>query len=140
MDPKNTNTKWWNAALLQIIRDPERHGNAIYYKDEHVIIAFDKFPKAKKHLLILPREEIDGPQLLTQHHVPLLVTMHERGLWLEKKLTEEYPSLTFKMGYHALPSMQYAKSLSLTEKCFVYVTHTILSTKTTSLARHQSRL
>ncbi|CAK9436258.1 uncharacterized protein LODBEIA_P08160 [Lodderomyces beijingensis] len=42
-------------AFQKIIDHPEKHKEAVLYSDEHVVIIKDLFPKATRHLLVIPR-------------------------------------------------------------------------------------
>ncbi|KAL6053517.1 aprataxin-like protein [Balamuthia mandrillaris] len=111
----NNDDKSWADVLLNIVREPDhpKHRHSIYDMDEQTVIIYDKFPKSRRHMLILPRnEEIDGAHALTKKHLPLLRYMQQRGLWLIQQLTKEVEEegegvkLSFKMGYHAVPTLR----------------------------------
>ena len=66
-------------ALLNYIRNPDAPENApyIFKKTDDIIVLKDKYPKAKVHLLVLPRlVQIDTPNDLLPEHIPLLERMH----------------------------------------------------------------
>nr|CAI5868308.1 unnamed protein product [Callosobruchus analis] len=67
--------------------------------DDLVTVIRDAYPKAKHHYLILPKENISSIKSATKDHLDLLKHMDKVG----RKLIE---SGTFKIGYHAEPSMQ----------------------------------
>ncbi|PHT37977.1 Transcription factor [Capsicum baccatum] len=102
-------TKAWGAwaqALYDTAMHPERHKNIIEMSDD-VVVLNDLYPKAQKHLLVLARvESLDRLEDVHKEHVTLLKTMHSVGLkWAEKFLSEN-SSLTFRLGYHSVPSMR----------------------------------
>jgi len=91
--------------LLNISQNPGAYSEQVYYQDSELVVVYDKFPKARKHLLVLPKAQLEGPHVLGPQHLPLLESMHARGLWVQEQLKQEEPSLEFKMGFHAIPSM-----------------------------------
>ncbi|XP_022697041.1 aprataxin-like [Varroa jacobsoni] len=77
-------------------------GNQVYADATCVAIA-DKFPKARHHWLVLPREDIPTIKALRSHHVPILEHLEKIGRQLiaDNGLDEK----DFRLGYHAVPSM-----------------------------------
>ena len=53
---------------------PER----VLLMTSQLIVAYDVYPKARRHLLILPRERLDNPGALTAQHLPLVRRMVEK--------------------------------------------------------------
>jgi hypothetical protein len=67
--------------LLQIVDAPEKNADAIFKLEEDYVVIHDKFPKAKTHLLVVPRRvRVDEPRLLTTEHLPLLKEMYSVAL------------------------------------------------------------
>ncbi|XP_076046128.1 aprataxin [Oratosquilla oratoria] len=87
----------WSKGLLASMNDP----NLIVESDEHIVIIKDKYPKARYHFLILPREKIPNLKSLKANQVDLLQYMDERA----QLLGARHPQVTFRYGYHAIPSM-----------------------------------
>lgn len=75
--------------------------------DDRLVLVLDKFPKARRHLLVIARDpQLQGPLNLTAAEVPLLEHMeHKAQQWVARQEAQD-PALTFKMGFHAAPSMQ----------------------------------
>ncbi|KAG1698546.1 Aprataxin [Nymphon striatum] len=95
---KDSKKMHWSLGLKTSMEDP----NLKVEEDDKVVIIKDKYPKAKYHFLILPKENIPKLTSLTKSHVELLVHMQKKG----EKLMKKYDSkLSFKLGYHAVPSM-----------------------------------
>lgn len=96
----------WAQALYDTAMHPERQKNIIEMSDD-VVVVNDLYPKAQKHLLVLARVEgLDRLEDVQKEHLILLKTIHSVGLkWAEKFLSENN-SLTFRLGYHSVPSMR----------------------------------
>lgn len=89
--------KHWSLSLLDSMKDP----NSIVKSTEKLVVIRDKFPKAKVHYLVLPHEEISGIYKLNRSHVNLLEDFGQ----MYKKIQED-EDYSFKVGFHAVPSMQ----------------------------------
>ncbi|XP_062603273.1 aprataxin-like [Saccostrea cucullata] len=100
-DSKVTSKKpvpFWKTGLLSSMHDPELQ----VYKDDKLIIIKDKYPKAKYHFLVMPKENIPNLKSLKKENVELLKYMHEKG----KEIAEKSDAnLKFRLGYHSVPSM-----------------------------------
>jgi aprataxin len=59
---------------------------------ESLVVIRDKFPKARHHYLVLPRERILNLSSLEAGHVPLLQEMCRVG----RQLTERHPTAEFR--------------------------------------------
>ncbi|WMV45028.1 hypothetical protein MTR67_038413 [Solanum verrucosum] len=96
----------WAQALYDTAMHPERHKNIIEMSDD-VVVLNDLYPKAQKHVLVLARVEgLDRLEDVKKEHLTLLKTMHSVGLKWAEKLLSENNSLTFRLGYHSVPSMR----------------------------------
>jgi hypothetical protein len=49
-------------------------------RTEEVLVIYDKMPKARRHMLVLPLREIDSPQTLKRFHLPVLRALHATAL------------------------------------------------------------
>jgi len=87
----------WSQGLLSAMKDP----SVLVEEDEQIVIIKDRYPKAKYHFLILPHESIADVQALNIKHIQLLYHMEKQA----KSLAERYRESTFKLGFHAIPSM-----------------------------------
>jgi aprataxin len=111
---RNTTKKWgkWSHRLLETIEnaDSPTYKDGIFFKDDDIIVIFDKYPKSKYHFLCLPRKlRIDEPQSLSREHVEILTKMLDKGKYVEKEIKRKNPqdiSLPFRFGFHAKPSMR----------------------------------
>ena len=86
-------------GLLHTVDDPQFFTKA----DELVNVIKDKYPKAKFHYLIMPKAKIASLKSVTSEHVSLLKHMEEVALGIIS--SDEHKQSTFKLGYHAEPSM-----------------------------------
>lgn len=87
----------WSLGLLAAVDDPD-----LFIKsDDLVNVIKDKYPKAKYHYLILPKEDISSLKSATAQHSSLLEHMEKVGLDVANEITET----KFKLGYHAEASM-----------------------------------
>ncbi|KAH6561711.1 hypothetical protein BASA62_009619 [Batrachochytrium salamandrivorans] len=95
----------WQDALWKYCVNPESFPSStvVMYDDRSVTI-HDCYPKARVHLLVLPRDCIDGFQHLNSSHVELLKHMREQGRQALAKLYADPPNV--QVGFHAVPSMR----------------------------------
>lgn len=97
----------WTRALYQIAMHPEKHANETLEISDDVVVLYDLYPKAQKHLLVLTRVEgLDCLADVCEDHLQLLKTMHSAGLKWAERFLHENDSLTFRLGYHSVPSMR----------------------------------
>ncbi|XP_063243236.1 aprataxin [Bacillus rossius redtenbacheri] len=89
----------WALGLLESMKDPK----LFVEDDEHVVVIRDKYPKAEYHYLVLPKEDIPTMDRLTNSHLNLLKHIQEVG----ERLASVNSQRTFKLGYHAVPSMSH---------------------------------
>ena len=111
---KKARSAGWADALLKFLDDPS--DSAVVYLDDEVMAIKDKFPKAKHHYLVMPRDtRYASIGDLTPDDMPLLKHMER----VANKLVNdnntihdenESPDLEFpdyKYGFHAVPSMNH---------------------------------
>ena len=91
-------TNHWSQGLLAAMSDPSLQ----LYEDDRVVIIDDRYPKARHHFLVLPRERIVDLASVTSSHIPLLEHMSEKA---RDRVEENFPGVEFRFGYHAVPSM-----------------------------------
>lgn len=72
----------------------------VLYRDSTVVVVNDIHPKAKRHLLVLPREHIANLDSLRAEHMELLLHMHEKG---REVLGQEAPGASTRFGFHVPP-------------------------------------
>lgn len=101
--PRRVGGAPWHTKLLESMKDP----SLIVKSDEQTVIIRDAYPKARHHYLVLPKEDIPNLRALKGSHLNLLERMLENGRSLaeEVKSKEGSESVTFRLGYHAHPSM-----------------------------------
>lgn len=69
----------WGNALYAYVDHPEKQGAAVFHFDTETVTIYDKYPKARKHLLIMPRKHIDGIDVLKPGDIPLLEVLKKRA-------------------------------------------------------------
>jgi len=90
----------WSDALVPYITHPDKFPPTVMHQyDEKMVCIYDKFPKAFKHLLIIPRKLISGYSSLTADDLPILEEMQARGQMTVEQLTARYPTATFRLGF-----------------------------------------
>jgi aprataxin len=95
----------WSYALLDMAMHPEKYGDAVVFCDNRVVAVRDKFPKARLHVLVMPRRQIDDFGQLVPGDVELLRYMEDVGREVQRTLDPQ-KKLVCRMGYHAVPSMK----------------------------------
>ncbi|XP_034251095.1 aprataxin [Thrips palmi] len=98
--PASASSHWANG-LLGAMNDP----NLRIYTDSQVVVIKDKYPKARFHYLVLPKESISSLKAINRDHLDLLEHIHHVACDIAQQ--EEHKNITFKMGYHAEPSMNH---------------------------------
>jgi aprataxin len=96
------------GALATLVQDPYARPERVLLLTTHCVVAYDLYPKARVHVLILPRYPIDGPQDLRPENEPLIRHMTELAQWLAPRLRAQFPGLPpLRCGFHAVPSMKH---------------------------------
>lgn len=90
---------FWALGLLKSMEDQD----FLVKSDDTIVIIKDKYPKAKFHYLILPKEDISNLTRLSEKHVKLLQHMEKEAYKLID--TKEQSPHHFKMGFHAEANM-----------------------------------
>lgn len=96
--PPKAQNNHWSQGLYNSMQDP----GLVVFKDDQICIVKDRYPKAKKHFLVLPIERITTLYDLGADHLPLVNLMVKAA---REKIVLNHPEFTFKMGFHAIPSM-----------------------------------
>mmetsp|Transcript_30582 Transcript_30582/g.49490 ORF Transcript_30582/g.49490 Transcript_30582/m.49490 type:complete len:997 (-) Transcript_30582:353-3343(-) len=97
----------WDEAIDEVARHPDKNAKNIFWRDKDVIVMYDAFPKARNHLMVIPADPITGFEGLKKEHLPLLEKIEQVGKWIARMLQEDDPGLTFRIGYHAIPSLKH---------------------------------
>lgn len=90
--------KHWSLGLVESMNDPD----TIVKETDDTVIIHDKYPKAKIHYLVLPKDNINSIYKLNSSHVSLL---EEFGK-LYEDIKSELKGHNLRAGFHAVPSMQ----------------------------------
>ena len=101
---KAAGPRHWSLGLLASMDDPE----LLVRSDDKIIAIKDKFPKAKYHFLVMPKEEISSLRSLNRSHVGLLRDMLKCGEHIAAEAAgkaDGTAKVTFRYGFHAVPSM-----------------------------------
>lgn len=81
------------------------------WEDDAFVIVYDKYPKSRMHLLIVPKTKIDSVKYLRREHMSMLRILRARAAWLVEGLrksqeTSDSSALCFRAGFHAVPSLR----------------------------------
>lgn len=79
--------------------DPSLH----VISSETAVVIRDKYPKAKHHFLVLPKDDISSIFKLKRDHIPILDEL--RLLATNVIETSGEKEKNFNIGFHAIPSM-----------------------------------
>uniref|UniRef100_A0A0A9Y078 Aprataxin n=2 Tax=Lygus hesperus TaxID=30085 RepID=A0A0A9Y078_LYGHE len=89
----------WKYNLVEDMKDPSK----LLFADHQIAILRDAYPKAERHFLVLPKENISSLASLKKGNVELLKHMDLKG----REIAERYgEGRTFRLGYHVEPSME----------------------------------
>ncbi|KAF6208485.1 hypothetical protein GE061_016941, partial [Apolygus lucorum] len=91
--------KMWKFELIKLMDDPAMQ----LFVDDQIVIIKDGYPKAEKHFLVLPKEDISNLASVKKDDIKLLKHMDLKGRDIAEKYGE---GRTFRLGYHAQPSME----------------------------------
>lgn len=80
----------WANGLLAAMYDP----NLRVYADDRVVVIRDRYPKAKFHFLVLPKEPLSSLKVVERKHIDLLQYMHDVGQRIAQK--EEHGNSRFR--------------------------------------------
>lgn len=93
----------WKSCLIEPVKDPNKYRKFIFAEFDESIVIYDAFPKAKLHLLLIPRKKIDRPTDLSLVHLDLLMKLKLRTLQITKWIKETF-GINCLVGVHAIPS------------------------------------
>ena len=96
------------SALQELALSARPDPRKVLLTTRDFVVAYDAYPKARCHLLIMPRTRIDSPAQLTRAHVPMMRAMARLAAWLAPALrTRLLPGLApLVAGFHSVPSMR----------------------------------
>ena len=97
----------WSDGLVKFLDNPT--DPAVVYLDDDCIAIRDAYPKAKVHFLVMPRDtKYRSIKDLKKDDLVLLQRMEAVANKLVHDNNEKGdPSLTFRYGFHAVPSMNH---------------------------------
>ncbi|KAF5288069.1 hypothetical protein FQR65_LT12119 [Abscondita terminalis] len=89
----------WSLGLLDAIKDPDN----LVRQNATLVVIKDKYPKAKFHYLIVPKEDISSLKQVRKEHIKLMEQMQA----MAEDIIEEdrHKESNFKIGFHAEASM-----------------------------------
>lgn len=93
-------TGHWSQGLLSSMNDPD----LIVESDDKMVVIKDKYPKAKYHFLVMPKESIPNLKSLKTEHLDLLKHFDKKGREVAEKTDA---NIRFRYGYHSVPSMSH---------------------------------
>lgn len=93
----------WSNGLLQSMNDP----NMVWYQDDKICIIKDKYPKAKYHFLVLPKNDnLSSLKKLSDSHTELVRYMIDSAQsYVINEIAKNDVEIEFRCGFHAVPSM-----------------------------------
>ena len=108
----------WKLALLPYLKEPlvsvDLKAAVVETSDTFVVIQ-DKYPKARVHLLLIPRAAafsldapIAGTANLRKDHIEALRELHEAAMAIGERALEQAGAqgAALRIGYHAVPSLE----------------------------------
>lgn len=75
----------------------------VVFTDEKTVVFNDKYPMAKIHILVIPKEHIDNINSLNKDHLELLNQMKTNALNHIKKINPEINENEIIFGFHTPP-------------------------------------
>ena len=75
----------------------------VVFTDEKTVVFNDKYPMAKIHILVIPKEHIDNINSLNEDHLELLNQMKTKALNHIKKINPEINENEISFGFHTPP-------------------------------------
>ncbi|KAL7549272.1 hypothetical protein ACHAWF_012544 [Thalassiosira exigua] len=119
-------TKTWRDGLRNVLAAVESsrcpRNPLILFMNEEYVCTYDMYPKARYHVLLMPRRKSDGTVRglgtvdalndLESSHLSELKEFHELGANIARRLVEfhenspNHSAISFMLGYHALPSLE----------------------------------
>lgn len=93
----------WKSCLIEPVKDPDRYRQFIFAEFDDSMVIYDAFPKAKIHLLLIPKKRIDKPTDLSLAHLDLIIKLKEQSKQIVKWFKETF-RINCVVGVHAIPS------------------------------------
>eukprot|EP00475_Leptophrys_vorax_P025862 TRINITY_DN3619_c0_g1_i4.p1 TRINITY_DN3619_c0_g1~~TRINITY_DN3619_c0_g1_i4.p1 ORF type:complete len:324 (+),score=55.17 TRINITY_DN3619_c0_g1_i4:147-1118(+) len=99
-------TSDWQDVLYSYVISSSMSGK--FYEDSEFTVVYDGYPKAKYHLLLLPRGKAFrrfSVSNLRSDHLEMLMKMRNRARWIIYRLGESWQN--FRVGFHSVPSLNH---------------------------------
>jgi len=93
----------WKSCLIEPVKDPAKYKQFIFAEFEDSLVIYDAFPKAKIHLLLIPKKRIDKPTDLTLIHLDLLKKLKANAQQIHNWFQRVF-NVNCYIGVHAIPS------------------------------------
>eukprot|EP00662_Eupelagonemidae_sp_cell21_P022383 gene22383-63886_t len=94
-------------VLCRLAERPQARLDRVLLVTTRLVVIYAAYAKARRHLLVLPRERIDGPEQLQPRHAPLLQEMARLAEWVDRKMRARETGLPpLRAGFHPVPSMK----------------------------------
>jgi len=73
----------WSRVLWEYCSNPEAFpSDIVYHYDDDIVVTWDKFPKAQKHLLVMPRRKIEYIDDLKRGDIGTIELLKKKGQWV----------------------------------------------------------
>jgi diadenosine tetraphosphate (Ap4A) HIT family hydrolase len=100
----------WHGGLIQYLQHATALKPFIFLETSQWMVIYDGYPKAKVHLLLLPKPSflaVSGvAELRREAHGERLARLHVEARRIAAKLQQDMPGLHLRLGYHSVPSLQ----------------------------------
>lgn len=100
----------WHGALIRYLDHTPELRHFIFYETSEWMAIYDGYPKAKVHLLLIPKPEFltinSVTELSHDKHNKQISRLHSAARCIATKLEKDTNGLRLRMGYHSLPSLR----------------------------------
>lgn len=69
----------WKGVLSALVNNAARFPFVVFADDDDTVTIYDRYPKARVHLLVLPRANISSISVLRREHLGLVRAMINSG-------------------------------------------------------------
>lgn len=100
----------WHGGLMQYLQHATALKPYIFLETSEWMVIYDGYPKAKVHLLLLPKPSFTSVNAVTalrrEAHGERLTRLHVEARRIVTKLQQDMSGLILRLGYHSVPSLQ----------------------------------
>eukprot|EP01083_Nonionella_stella_P217113 779640_1 len=101
---------WKNALDVYVQKERDaKYNKCVFYEDDKFVVIYDRYWKAKIHLLIIPRVKVTSVYDLdpmNADHIEMIEGMIARAEWIKSGILKRNTEIhQIKYGFHAIPSM-----------------------------------